>query len=236
MKTLFVDDNEASRFIMASVLHTLYPNGTHISAECAADALEILNNETVDVIFLDIEMPGINGIVTAHYLESVYPRLNVIFVTGHPEYALDALKVHCSGFIEKPFDEDDVKDALAHLRYPIEEKPETPLRVRCTDHFAVFLNDVQFTFKRKLTMELFAYLVYKNGAMCTNGELIGILWEGDSEKASFLRQLIKDMRDCFENAGIDDIIVRRHGSVGLNTYAYILEGDPNDLCEQFCWI
>ncbi len=73
-----------------------------------------------DVMFLDIEMPGINGIETAQYLQNVYPELNIVFVAGHPEYALDALKVHCSGFIEKPFDKNIAKMAgdCADVQFP----------------------------------------------------------------------------------------------------------------------
>ena len=234
MTTAFVDDNEAARVLMEKLMRVIDPSGTHYTVESAVKAIELLSDHKTDVVFMDIEMPGINGIEAAQYIEKTFPKTNVVFVSGHPEYALDALKVYCSGFIEKPFDEDDIREALRHLRHPVDD--DKPLKVRCTGHFAVFMNDVQFTFKRKLTMELFAYLVYKNGAMCTNGELLGILWDGDPDKGDHLRQLVKDMRDSFSNAGIDDIVVKRHGSLGLNTKAYILKGDPAELSEEYHWL
>lgn len=233
MITVFVDDNENARLMMERLLNNIDPDGTHYFADSAQGGLKFLENEKIDVIFLDIEMPGINGIEAAHYVEAKYPKTNIIFVTGHPEYARDALRVYCSGFVEKPFDEDDLKDVLKHLRYPLKQKDQ--LVVRCRGHFAVFLNGEQFTFKRKLTNELFAYLVYKNGAMSTNGDLLGILWGGDPNKGDFLRQLVKDMRDAFENAGITNIVVKRHGSIGLNTEAYKLDGDASSLNDEFQW-
>ena len=68
----------------------------------------------------------------------------------------------------------------------------------------------------KLTMELFAYLIYKNGAIATNGELIGILWDGNPEKQDLLRKHIKDMRDCFEAIGAEDVLIKKRGSIGAD--------------------
>ncbi len=235
MITVYADDNSSARLLMKKILTDIDPVGIHLPAENGSQVMDLMTVHNVDVLFLDIEMPGISGIETAHYLQTAYPKLNVVFVTGHPEYALDALKVHCSGFIEKPFDEDDIRDALNHLRFPLEKSAESPLRVRCDGSFTVFLNGKDFGFRRGRTMELFAYLVYKNGAMCLNGELLGILWEGDTEKAGFLRQLVKDMRDSFEAAGIKDIVRKRHGALGLNTEAYTLDGDLSLLPDEFGW-
>ena len=72
--------------------------------------------------------------------------------------------------------------------------------------------------------------------MSTNGELLGILWEGAPEKTDFLRQLVKDMRDSFESAGISGIVVKRHGSMGLNTEQYRIEGNPEQLNDEFQWL
>lgn len=235
MITIYADDNKSSRLIMKKILNEIDENGTHYFVDNAAEAIELLSKNKTDVIFLDVEMPGINGMEASRYIETNYPGSNVIFVTGHPEYAIEALKVYCSGFIEKPFDEEDVRDALVHLRYPIKNTNECSIQVRCSHGFGIYANGKHFSFKRKLTTELFAYLVYKNGTICTNGELIGVLWEGDARKSEFLRQLVKDMRDSFENVGISNMIVKRHGSVGLNTDAYVVEGNISKLIDEFQW-
>lgn len=235
MITVFADDNEAARQIMQLMMKEIDPDGSHYSAATAAEAISLVSGMHTDVLFLDIEMPGINGIDAAQHLGRTFPKLNIIFVTGHPEYARDALKVYCSGFIEKPFDVDDIREALRHLRYPPQNAETKKLCVRCSGGFAIFLNGEQFTFKRKLTTDLFAYLVYKNGAMCTNAELLSVLWDGSPEKADFLRQLVKDMRDSFERAGITGIVVKRHGIIGLNTNAYLVEGSIESLGSEFQW-
>ena len=169
MITLSVDDQQEVTSLMKKMLTKIDPNGTHLPAANMDEAFSLLSDE-VQIIFLDIEMPGISGLEAAELLQKRYKRLNVVFVTGHPEYSFPAHSVHPSGFLAKPVDEQDILREITHLRYPIEEQ-KSQIRVRCSP-FAVFVRDKLFAFKSDRTVELFAYLVYRNGAFCTNGELL----------------------------------------------------------------
>ena len=55
----------------------------------------------------------------------VNPRLNIIFVTGYPEYALQAFTVPVSGFIVKPVSEDALRTSFSNLRFPPDETVES---------------------------------------------------------------------------------------------------------------
>ena len=235
MKTIFADDNDSARLLMKKIMKKIDPTGTHLTAENSAKAMELLEMYGADVLFLDIEMPGISGIEAAHCIETSFPKTNIVFVTGHPEYARDALRVYCSGFIDKPFDEEDIRNALKHLRYPVAELNTGSLSVRCRGSFALYYNGEPLMFKRGLTKELFAYLVYKNGALCSNGELLGVLWDGDPNKAGFLRQLTKDMRDTIESVGLSDALVKQQGQLGLNTSTYVMDGELAEIIEEYGW-
>ena len=215
------------------MLTKIDPNGTHLTASNMDEAFALLSDE-VQIIFLDIEMPGLSGIEAADILQKRYKKLNVVFVTGHPEYSFPAHSVHPSGFLAKPVDEQDILRELKHLRYPIEEQ-KSQLRVRCSP-FAVFVGDKLLGFKSDRTMELFAYLVYRNGAICTNGELLGVLWEGNADKNGRLRQLTMDMRDCLREIGAEDIIIKKYGKIGINTNLIEIEGDKTKIAEEFNWI
>ena len=61
---------------------------------------------------------------------------------------------------------------------------------------------------------MLAYLVDRNGALCTNGEIMAVLW-GDKYSSSYFRSLIKDMKDILGNAGCGDIIMQERGKVGI---------------------
>lgn len=233
MITISVDDQRDVLTLMKKMLSEIDPQGTHLNAENMDDAFKILSDEA-QIIFLDIEMPGINGIEAAALLQKKYPRLNVIFVTGHPEYSLSAHGVFPSGFLTKPVDEKDIRHAISHLRFPVEQTASA-LTVRC-DPFALFVGDKPFDFKSKRTIELFAYLVYQNGSYVTNGELLGILWEGRTDRDSRLRQLIMDMRACLNEIGAGNIVVKKYGKIGLDMNALRCIGDPKDIASQFHWI
>ena len=233
MITLSVDDQQEVTNLMKKMLTKIDPNGTNLTAANMDEAFALLSDK-VQIIFLDIEMPGLSGIEAADILQKRYKKLNVVFVTGHPEYSFPAHSVHPSGFLAKPVDEQDILRELKHLRYPIEEQ-KSQLRVRCSP-FAVFVGDKLLGFKSDRTMELFAYLVYRNGAICTNGELLGVLWEGNADKNGRLRQLTMDMRDCLREIGAEDIIIKKYGKIGINTNLIEIEGDKTKIAEEFNWI
>ena len=89
------------------------------------EAIEYVKKNSVDVALLDVDMPGLNGIEVAELMFRINPRLNVIFVTGYPEYALKAFSVPVSDFIVKPVSEEALKASFKKLRFPLEEKVDS---------------------------------------------------------------------------------------------------------------
>lgn len=84
------------------------------------EAIEYVRNNPVDVALLDVDMPGLNGIEVAELMCQIKPRLNIIFVTGYPEYALQAFSVPVSDFIVKPVSEEALRTSFGKLRFPPE--------------------------------------------------------------------------------------------------------------------
>ena len=232
MITLSVDDQQSVNDLMVYMLKKIDPNGTHMSASDMKQALSLLSDD-VQILFLDIEMPGLNGIEAAPMLKEKYKKLNIIFVTGHPEYVLDAVAMHPSGFLTKPVCEQDIIRELQELRFLL-EPVKCPLKVQCSP-FALFVNGEPFDFGRGLTLEMFAYLIYKQGAFCTNGELLGILWGGNPEKQGNLRQLVMNMRNCLDKINAGNIIVKKYGKLGVNMDAIECTGDPSEISKQYHW-
>lgn len=96
------------------------------AAECVCftkqrEAIEHVKKNRVDVALLDVDMPGLNGIEVAELMCQINPRLNIIFITGYPEYALQAFTVPVSDFIVKPVSEDALRASFQKLRFPFEE-------------------------------------------------------------------------------------------------------------------
>ena len=78
----------------------------------------------------------------------------------------------------------------------------------------MFIDGKPVKFKYDLTRELLAYLVDRNGAMCSNKEIMAVLW-GDKYSPSYFRSLIKDMKDIFSGVGCEDILTQQRGKIGI---------------------
>ena len=233
MLTLSIDDQKSVTDLMTFMLNKIDPEGTHLAANTVSEALDLLSDD-VQIVFLDIEMPGINGIQLADRIRREYNALNIIFVTGHPEYSYEAYGVRPSGFLAKPVTEKDIERELKELRYPI-SKTKLRIRVQCSP-FAVFADDEPFKFERKKTMELFAYLVYKKGGYCTNGDMITALWSDDMGKQAYLRKLLGDMNESFRRVGIVDVITKKYGMACVNMNMIRCVGNPLKIVEEYRWI
>ena len=85
----------------------------------ASDALQFAKSCRVDVAFLDIELQGSSGLDLAKELTSLNPFVNIIFLTGHPEYAGEALDLFCSGYILKPLNKNKIRNQISHLRHSV---------------------------------------------------------------------------------------------------------------------
>ena len=181
------------------------------------EALEYGMKEKVDIAFLDINMYPLNGVELARQLKKIHPEINIIFTTGYSEYTADAMKLHASGYIMKPVTMEKVRREIEDLRYPIAQTLHAKLQVQTFGNFEAFVNcePVHFTYKK--TRELLAYLVDRKGSLCTNGEIMAILWEDDANDrhTSYLKNLRKDLKNTLESLGCADVLVQRRGMIGI---------------------
>ncbi len=100
MKCLIVDDEHLARKGLEDFVYRT-PFLEHIaSLPSAWSAIEFLKNHTVDIMFLDIQMPDMTGVELMHTLN--HPP-QVIFTTAHREFALDGFDLNAADFLLKPF-------------------------------------------------------------------------------------------------------------------------------------
>lgn len=83
-----------------------------------SEAVSYAKLNQIYMAFLDIEMGRTNGLDVCRELLSINPRTNVIFVTAHAGYSLDAWDTGASGFIRKPITPEAIRSQLTKLRYP----------------------------------------------------------------------------------------------------------------------
>ena len=165
MRVVIVDDEKIILDGIKRAILKVYPD---FEINCFIDpnrAIEFINTNYCDVALLDIQMPEISGIELAKRIKGIKENINIIFITGYSEYAVNAFSLNASGYIIKPPRECDIINAFNNLRYPIKEK-NSRIFIQCFGNFEVFCDGVPIQFGRRKAKELFAYLVNKKGATC----------------------------------------------------------------------
>ena len=104
-----------------------------LAGQCqsATEAREILNNEIVDAIFCDINMPDLNGM---DFVKSLATPPLVVFTTAYSEYAVEGFKINAVDYLLKPFGLDDFRRAANRLKERIEAVPQTSAPTPTTSH------------------------------------------------------------------------------------------------------
>ena len=109
------DDKEHQKLIRQFICRYEKEEQTKICVKEYSDGLQFLEEYegNLDVVFLDIEMPGLNGINTATELIKRNPSVLIIIVTSHLDYLDDAMKIHVFRYLTKPVEKKRLSRSLA---------------------------------------------------------------------------------------------------------------------------
>lgn len=107
---LIVDDEKNIRLTMS---HALEPLGIPIrTAVNGEEALQMLDEIPSGLVFLDLKMPGMDGMEVLRRIKNKWPKIRVIIITAHGtiESAVEAMKLGAVDFIQKPFSPGEIRD------------------------------------------------------------------------------------------------------------------------------
>lgn len=121
---IIVDDEPLARQLLNSYINQIsYLNCVGV-CQNAIEAFELLHLQKVDVIFLDIEMPGITGI---NFLKTLKTAPKVIFTTAYPNYAVDAFEIEATDYLLKPITFERFTKAIHKLGNQSEKKRDSKI-------------------------------------------------------------------------------------------------------------
>ena len=214
-------------------------------SDCDA-ALEFVQENSVDIAFLDINMRGMGGLALAEKIRAVCPDCKIVFCTGYEEYAIPAFKLHASGYLMKPISAEDVQGEIDNI-IGVRNK-EKPLTVKCFGNFEVYVNNQKLMFKRLKTKELFAFLVDRNGASMTAKQICAVLFPDDfddTKNAAYLRQLVLDLKNTLKSVGAEAVLRHETPCYRVDTslircdyISYLETGKPEfhgEYMTQYSW-
>ncbi|MBL4795356.1 MAG: response regulator transcription factor [Pseudomonadales bacterium] len=117
MKVMVCDDESLARDRLKRLIERV-PNCEVIAeAEHGMDAVNKVMSEQPDVVFLDIEMPGMNGLEAAEHISKIDNPPAIIFCTAYDEYAVQAFQVNAVGYLLKPVRQEDLVSALENCNF-----------------------------------------------------------------------------------------------------------------------
>ncbi|MCU0433183.1 MAG: LytTR family DNA-binding domain-containing protein [Bacteroidia bacterium] len=137
MRCLIVDDDELIRIDIENRLSQL--PGFTLVASCgsATEAAAVLMREPVDVIFLDVQLPKMNGLEFLRTLDQRRPK--IIMMTSNKEYAAEAFEYEVNDFLVKPFSDERFMRSLMRLQKSA-ETTAAPASSPASDHVFVKVN------------------------------------------------------------------------------------------------
>ena len=266
MTVVAVDDEEISLMCLEAVLDSMDDVDKVLTFSNAEDTIDYFKTGKADAAFLDIQLylsgGTLNGLMLAAKIKELCPECHVVFVTSCPEYAVDAFKLHVSGYIVKPVTREAArkeldyiimeKRAASNARGFVEEKEEeSKVRVQCFGNFEVFWKNKPIIFQLSKAKELFAYLVHRKGASVSMAELAAVLFEDKEDGLSVqsqIRNLVASMRKTFSSRGCPDLFNKSRGYISVKTdlidcdYYSFMNGDSDAINEysgeymaQYSW-
>lgn len=153
--------------------------------ETGEQLLSYLKEHPLDAVFLDIEMPGINGLQLSEQILDLNETIDIIFVTAFNQYAVEAFELQAMDYIMKPFTEERLGKTVKRLLKTKSTvvRPEKPL-IQCFGDFEVFLNGEALAWKNSKAKEVLAFLIHKNGMPVNWEKIADAVWpDYDSKKA-----------------------------------------------------
>jgi two-component system KDP operon response regulator KdpE len=203
-RILVVDDEPQLRRALRATLSAL---GFIVSdAESGEAALDILRASTFDLILLDVNMPGINGLETCRAIRS-RSDAGIVMLTVRDRAAdkIEALDSGADGYVTKPF---DVNELLARIRATLRRAPASTLR----DSREIHLDGLQISFRdRKVTVrgrtsrltpkeiDLLHYFVTHPNIALPHDRILQAVWGADyGAEVEYLRVFVNQLRKKIE--------------------------------------
>jgi len=154
-------------------------------------AIDFISQNRIDIVFLDIELPDINGIDCALTIRNIQNDIKIVFITAYSQYAVEAFKVHAIHYLLKPIKLDQVMDLLNYYKSLTnidlnENKEIIKTNVLYFGKFRIFnsLNE-EVKWPTKKTSELCAYFVLHANQRLHKYQICEDLWpDMDEERSS----------------------------------------------------
>jgi two-component SAPR family response regulator len=226
LRAVIVDDEQPAIDLLKILLEgtgQVQCVGEYSKPSEAASAIPALQ---ADIVFLDVQMPGINGMELAGTLIDQAGEANIVFVTAYSEYAVQAFELNAIDYLLKPASPKSVERAVARilkLKQPSKTilHSNTGTQIRCFGKLEVRQSGDGSLVKWRTAKveELFAFLLYYRGTIVRKGEIIENIWPDCEPKIADgnLHTSVYQLKKTLKENGVDIAVKYIGGGYVLET-------------------
>ncbi len=134
IRIVIADDDAGMRMMVRKLIERADDYALVGEAENGEELLDLFEKTRPEVVFMDVEMPGMTGVECARLIQDKNPKTIMVFVTAHEEYMADAFEVYAFDYLLKPFRMERAMHTLDLIRQRLRESagapgaPEKPVR------------------------------------------------------------------------------------------------------------
>ncbi|MEC0269506.1 response regulator [Paenibacillus anseongense] len=217
LRAILIDDEQPALDLLKKLLMTIGNIEIVGTFTKPGEAIHRLLQERVDVVFLDIEMPGLNGIEAAEHIMAIAPGIDVVFVTAYNHYAVEAFELNAIDYVLKPTTVERLSKTIARiLSKQSADKQEKFNNAGQTskstficfgrfewirDENAEAVSPVKWRTSKE--RELMAYLVHHRNTFVTKEKILEDIWPNANleQVTAFLHTCIYSIRKKIASAG-----------------------------------
>ncbi|MBR0456189.1 MAG: response regulator [Firmicutes bacterium] len=228
MKTIIVDDEAIMLRKFKRISEGIQDIELVGCFEDGASAIEYMAEHPVDLAFLDIEMPVMNGIDLAKKLRAMRSDILIVFLTAYDDYIRDCNEIGGDYYLIKPYSEETLELAMERLRL-LRKRQQKEIYIQTFGRFLVMKEGepIPLTGKAK---EILALVVLKRGKEISNEELYRTVWEDrpcSNRDMTVLFNALRRLKKTLSNAGIADILITTKRGQKANTEIFD--------CDYYTW-
>lgn len=192
INVVLIDDEEPALMEMEFLLKD-YTN-IHILEKFMnpMEALEKIEELNPQVVFIDMNMPGLSGLTVTKKLQEMLGQIEIVFVTAYEQYAVEAFNVEATDYLLKPISKERLDKTMRRLKCNLRENGcdcEQVLEIKCMDSLQIgWVGKEPIKWRTEKEKELFAFLLHNKGIVVSRDRIIDELW-GELETSRATRQL-----------------------------------------------
>lgn len=218
MKAIIVDDEA----IMLRKFQRISRNIQDIELigcfEEPKEAIRIAEEEPVDLAFLDIEMPIMNGIELARRLREIRPDILIVFLTAYDEYIRDSNEIGADYYLVKPYTLRSLELAMERVRL-LKRRQRKDLYIQTFGRFTVMRGDTVLPLTGK-AKEILALVVTRRGKEISNQEIYHTIWEGrpsGNREMTVFYNALRRLKDALKKVDAEDLLISSKHGQSVNT-------------------